>query len=251
MDYARLLQSILDIGQAMLECGSEVSRAEDSIYRMCKCYGMPRCDVFGLPNNIQVTVETVDGQILTQVRHVRAGENNFDRLDYLNDLSRYIVNHEPEPAEIRERFEKVMARPPLSFWTRMVASMVAAGGFTIFFSGTMRDGAVSAATAALYVAVVRLFLHSEDNPFIFNFIAALLMGVCAVGAVHFGLGDRAGTIIVGDIMLLIGGVGLTNGMRDLLKTDVISGTLRVINALMGAAAIAAGVTVAMMIGGLL
>jgi uncharacterized membrane protein YjjP (DUF1212 family) len=41
-------------------------------------------------------------------------------------------------------------------------------------------------------------------------------------------------------MLLISGVGLTNGLRDLLTGDSIAGLLRLIEALLSALAIAAG-----------
>ena len=39
MDYKRIVQGILDIGEEMLICGAENFRLEDSLYRMCKSYG--------------------------------------------------------------------------------------------------------------------------------------------------------------------------------------------------------------------
>ncbi len=248
MDNAKLLQIILDIGQAMLECGSEVSRAEDSIYRMCMGYDMKSCDIFGLPSILQVTVETRDEEILTQVRHVGSAEYNFDRLDYLNDLSRYIVEHCPDVPEIRGRLEEIMARPRLPLHSKFIASMIAAGCLAVFFGGTLSDGIVSALIAGIYVACVRLFLRLEDNSFVFNFVASLIMAVLAFVFVRLGFGEHTETIIIGDCMLLIAGAGLTNGMRDILKSDVISGILNVINSLMGAAAIAFGVAAAMIVG---
>ena len=68
MDYQRLLQGILDIGEAMLMSGAENFRIDDSLYRICKSYGFVKYDVFVIPSNIQITVETPDGEILTQIR---------------------------------------------------------------------------------------------------------------------------------------------------------------------------------------
>ena len=58
MDYNKIVQGILDIGEAMLQSGAENFRLEDSFYRMCRSYGFKRSDVFVIPSNIQVTVET-------------------------------------------------------------------------------------------------------------------------------------------------------------------------------------------------
>ena len=83
MDYNKIVQGILDIGEAMLQSGAENFRLEDSFYRMCRSYGFKRSDVFVIPSNIQVTVETPEGEIITQIRHIESSEPNFDQLDYL------------------------------------------------------------------------------------------------------------------------------------------------------------------------
>ena len=77
MNYKRILQGILDIGEAMLKSGAENFRLEDSLYRMCKGYGFIHYDVFVIPSNIQITVETPDGDIITQIRHIEATDINF------------------------------------------------------------------------------------------------------------------------------------------------------------------------------
>ena len=86
MNYNKIVQGILDIGEAMLQSGAENFRLEDSFYRMCRSYGFKRSDVFVIPSNIQVTVETPEGEIITQIRHIESSEPNFDQLDYLNNL---------------------------------------------------------------------------------------------------------------------------------------------------------------------
>ena len=90
MDYNRIIEGILDIGEEMLKSGAENFRLEDALYRMLKSYGFVRYDVFVIPSNIQVTAKTPEGEFITQVRHIETSENDFDRLDYLNNLSRYV-----------------------------------------------------------------------------------------------------------------------------------------------------------------
>ena len=87
MNYSKLLQAILDIAEEMLVCGAEVDRVEDSIERMCYAYGCDRVNAFIITSNIQVTFEDPEGNIITQIRRLVRNDTNFDRLDYLNNLS--------------------------------------------------------------------------------------------------------------------------------------------------------------------
>ena len=64
---------ILDIGEAMIRCGAENFRLQDSLYRICRSYGFVKYDIFVIPSNIQITAETPEGQIITQIRLVEIG----------------------------------------------------------------------------------------------------------------------------------------------------------------------------------
>ena len=59
-------------------------------------------------------------------------------------------------------------------------------------------------------------------------------------AVRLGLGQTADHMIIGNIMLLIPGVALTNSLRDIISGDTMSGLLRFFEACVIALAIAAG-----------
>ena len=93
----------------MLQCGAEIFRVEDSLYRMYKSYGFVKYDVYVIPSNIQVTVESPEGEILTQIRHIESTGADYDRLNYLNALSRYVCAYNPDDKELVRRYKKVMA----------------------------------------------------------------------------------------------------------------------------------------------
>ena len=38
MDYNRIVQEILNIGEELLKSGAEIFRVEDSLYRMCRSW---------------------------------------------------------------------------------------------------------------------------------------------------------------------------------------------------------------------
>lgn len=238
-----LLRTLIDIVQSMLESGSEVFRAEDSLRRMCRAYGAKSCDAFILPNSIHVTVQTAEGEMLTQIRVVKQLGQNLDRLDWLNALSRFICDHTPDHDEVVERYHAVLNRKKPSAALYYFAASVSIGLFTVFFGGTWVDGIIAAAITAVVVPFQFFLMKYEDNSFVLNFVIAALIGIFAIGVSRLGIGEHPGIVIVGCVMWLISSIGLTNGVRDLLRSDVLSGSLRIINSLMGATAIAAGIAV--------
>ena len=62
---------------------------------------------------------------------------------------------------------------------------------------------------------------------------------------------HADKIIIGNIMLLIPGVAMTNSIRDIIIGDTISGSMRFIESLIWAAGLAVGIMLSLWIGGAL
>lgn len=252
IDYKRLLQAILDICEEMVVAGAEVSRAENSVERMCESYGGTRANAFITMSNIQVTFESPEGEIITQIRRVVRYEADFDKLDYLNDLSRYICANNPDVDEIRQRFDQVMGRKKLSPLMQFLGAILTASGFTVFFGGGWED-ALAAAIMGFFIGAIKHFMGGkEKNEIVYCFVVSLVGGVIAVLCVAAGIGVNLDKIMIGGIMLLIPGIALTNAIRDMLIGDTTSGLLRLVNSLLVAAAVACGFALAIItLGGML
>lgn len=240
MNYSKLLQAILDIAEEMLVCGAEVDRVEDSIERMCYAYGCDRVNAFIITSNIQVTFEDPEGNIITQIRRLVRNDTNFDRLDYLNDLSRYICANKPSLPELVERYDAVMNRKPLPIWLEYFGAILVAGGFAIFFGGNMFDAIASGLLGVVITAITRFLAKIEENQMAKLFVSSLVAGVVAILCVRIGIGVHVDKIMIGGIMLLIPGIAMTNSVRDMLLGDIVTGMLRFVNSLLMAAAIACG-----------
>ncbi len=251
MNYSRLLQAILDIAEEMLVCGAEVSRVEDSIERMCEAYGCEymRINAFIITSNIQVTLEDPDGEIITQIRRILRSDVDFDKLDYLNDLSRYICANKPSVDEIRHRFDEVMARRHYPQWVLGLGSALAAGSFAVFFGGTLTDGAAAAVTGIAIMLMLNFLSKFERNQLAKTFITSFVAGVLVFLMIRMGFGNNADKIMIGSIMLLIPGIAMTNSVRDMLIGDIVTGMLRLTNSLLLAAAIACGFALSIMVMG--
>ena len=249
MNYKKIVQSILDIGESMLQSGAENFRLEDSLYRMCKSYGFTRYDVFVIPSNIQITVETPDGDIITQIRHIESTDINFDRLDYLNNLSRYVCQNTPDADKLREKYLETMNRPRQRRFVQYIAGVMGGTGFAVFFGCNFADAIVATIVSLMIVIVGNWLSKRESNLMVYNTILSFLSEVIIIGMAHLGIGSHPERIMIGIVMLLISGLGTTNGIRDLLQRDFISGFLNIMNSFLGAAGIAFGIALAMLLSG--
>ena len=95
---------------------------------------------------------------------------------------------------------------------------------------------------------------SESNPDGFynyvQFAHSLADYVKKMGYTHvelMGIAEHPDRIMIGIVMLLISGLSTTNGIRDLLQRDFISGFINIMNSFLGAAGIAFGIGLAIIL----
>ena len=226
MNEVGTLGLILDIGSAMIRSGAETHRVEDSLYRMCDSYAFTACNIWVVPSNIQATVTTRSGECLTQIRHVRSTGVDFDRLDKLNNLSREVCRDVPETAELAARLERAMNGAPQRPWVNYLAGALAGAGFGVFFNCDALDALTAALASLLVTFLVRRLGRQENNPLILNFLVSCAAELFIILSVACGLGHHMGYITVGVVMLLISALGATNGLRDLVHLDTLSGVMK-------------------------
>ena len=244
--HSDLIACLLEMGELLLDCGAEISRTEDTLQRLGHAYGAERMDVFVIPSLISVTLSFPEGGSITETRRVRSvGSNDFYRLEKLNALSRDCHAEPIAIPELRARLDKIAAgkKPRLMVYC---GSVLAAGSFAVFFGGTFWDGLAAALFALLICLLQEKLGRTALNTVAFNLVISLLTGL-AVGiltaAMPFLHGDM---ILIGDIMLLIPGIAMTNAIRNMLVGDTISGAVRLIECLTWALALAGGFMMAMM-----
>lgn len=245
----KLLHCVMDIGEQMLCSGAEVHRVEESIRRMCGALGAARVDVFIITSSMVVTVFTDEQHSYTQTRRIMTATTDFERLHHLNALCRQVCERSLSADDIRRELNRISQCRTYPLWLECVAYASIAGAFTLFFGGTAAEMAVSL-TIGLAVRVGLMLMDKVISNKIFSkFFSAVLATLLAFGAVRLGLIADVDKIIIGNIMTLIPGIGMTNALRDLFTGDSIAGLLRSIEAVLTAGAIAAGYFLVAALGG--
>lgn len=250
-DPETLLTVTLDLARHLIECGADIHRAEDTASRICTAYGAAKVDVFCLTSFISATVTMPDGSHVSQTRRIHAVGIDLYHIEKLNALSRRICSSPIPPDEIPPLLEQAMASQPYPLNMQYLGAVLAAGGYAVYFGGNLIDG-ISAAVVALILTFLLIHRPSGMNPLAATVLQAAFTGILAVLFVWAGFGVHADMVLVGDIMLMTPGLTLGSALRDLLSGDTISGHLRLMSALLCAAAIAAGIAISLtVVGGLL
>lgn len=246
----KILNLIMDIGEEMLISGAEVHRVEESITRMCCASGAESTDVFIITSSMITTAYLPNGESISQTRRIHSLETNYEKLHQLNDLSRRICANKMTVEGIRAEIERIKNGKTYPFWLECLCYAVIAGAFTLFFGGNHIEMLVSFVVGGIVRLGLALCNRLEFNRIFNRFFSAALATALALLATKLALVSTVDKIIIGNIMTLIPGVGLTTALRDLFTGDSMTGLLRTIEAVLLALAIAAGYFLVTLMGGI-
>ncbi len=236
------LTLILDIGEQMMVSGAEVSRVEDSIYRICMAYGADKAEVLSITTSLIVTVYPKEQGSVTQTRRIKGFSSDMNRLDKMNALSRHICERKMDVGEARKEYDSVIAEGRYQWQIRLFAYLLVAFAFSMFFGGDVSDGLVSAIIAIPFFGIDIVWNRFKLNNFLMLFVSSLVGGFLASAFVAMGLAHSVSMVSIGDVMILIPGIILTNSMRDMFGGDTITGVVRFLEAILTAVTIAFGFT---------
>ncbi len=243
MTYSRekLLDCACKMGRALLENGGEIYRVEQAIAFFMRAYNIPEPQIFAIPATIIVTIQNEEGKAITQLERVTGSSQNMDRLHSVNDLCRWVCENTPSPEVIYEKLDKIHKAKMYSFVQVMVAYGVASAFFCYFWGGNTGDAIVAFVAGLATEYCLKYMGKVKANIFFSNLISSMVIAVFAIAGMVMGIGSNIDMIIIGAIMTLVPGVGITNIMRDIISGDVITGTTKIAEVLLIAIAIAVGI----------
>ncbi len=244
MEYSKLLDLTSDIGYELAMCGAETFRVEESINLIMKAYDID-AEVFVIPNCMHISIEPVIGRPLTRMRRIGIHGNDLDGVERFTGLSRRICAERPAPETamqwLKETKEQVKQYSLLMYY---VGNFVGSMGFCMLFGGTPVDSICAGICGLLVGLINKLISRLGANQFFQTMAAAFPMALLAYGMGALGLAANPDCVTIGALMLLVPGLLITNAMRDIIYGDTNSGTNRLVQVLLIAAAIALGTAAA-------
>ena len=244
-DECAVMEVAMKAGRLLLENGAEIFRVEETMERICRYYHVENPSFFVLSNGIFMTGGggVPGGRHFAHVEHIPVKGAQLDRVVAVNQLSREIEGGRCTLSEADACLNDIARMPGKKRWQQILASGVGSACFCILFGGSGMDSAASFLAGLLLYAYVLLLSAPYMSRMIGNVLGGVLASAACVALYALGLGDDLSHMIIGAIIPLIPGIPFTNGIRDLADGDYISGSVRLLDALVTFLCIATGVGV--------
>ena len=232
------LDFVMEAGRLLLENGAEVFRVQQTMAIMAKSLGLARFNTYVVTNGI---FASIDGEAAAQVRSVPNQDTNMDRVVGINQISRQVAQGKMDLEQASAALKKVMAQPRLPKGLQIVACGVGSACFTLMFGGQPWDSAASLVIGMILWCAHLALDKARLNKIIVKISGAALVATLALFICRAFPNLLIDKIIIGDLMPMTPGVALTTSIRDFVNGDYLSGTIRIIDALLIAGALACGV----------
>ncbi|WP_286356486.1 threonine/serine ThrE exporter family protein [Ileibacterium valens] len=236
----KIAETIIQAGSMLLTAGAEVYRVEETMQRMgLSIEGVKECNPYVSATGIMCTVCTED-EMATKVARIYSSERNISIINAINSLSRKCVHDHLNVLEIDRELNQIKHIPVYHAQMKSLFGAIGAGGFAVFFYGGLMDVAASFVIGwvirecGLYFEKIRL------NPFLIIIVQSFVAAIIARISHYLSMDCDVNTIIISTLMLLVPGLSITNGIRDTMMGDYLSGLVRFTESFVIAASIAIG-----------
>ncbi|WP_251861269.1 threonine/serine exporter family protein [Clostridium sp. Marseille-Q2269] len=247
MEAKQVLEISLSVGKMLLSNGAESYRVEETIERICTAYDM-QCECMVTAKGVFLSIIDHNNEKVTSLKKVKTRAVDLARIDRLNSFSRSLQNDPISYEEAKEILKEIEVLPFFTLPVRIVAAGMTSFVYSLFFNGTIYDSIISTfISMGIYYMLYKVSRIGFFQFFQF-FFSGFIIGILSLVAENvFPLVNRA-NVITGGIMILVPGVQLTNGIKDIIYDDFMSGIVKFGEAMLVVTAIGAGIATALTLG---
>ena len=221
----------------ILANGGETSRAEETAGRIASAFDC-HMDVIALPTGLTMTVSRDSARASTIIR---VGQQRVDlnMLEKVNAISRELTEGRKTLPQAREELKKLKNLSP----PKDIISVLAAGGSAAMFSLMFGGGWFEFVTAGAVCALIQILLNAlpeSTGTTLKCFITGVLSAALALAACTLKDDANVSLAVWSITMPHLPGLAFTNGIRDAMHGDMVSGGARLTDAVMRALVLAGG-----------
>ncbi len=240
-DSKEVLDLAVSIGETMLQSGGEIYRVQETVSHVLEAYGIQDYHVFVITNGIFATVHERREDAGSMVRYVPIGDVDLRKVAEINQLSREISQGSLSITQAYGRLEQCNMPSGPGNLALILSCGVGCAGFGYLMGGRPYDSIYSFFLGMLLELFLLLTAKHNASKFIVNIIGSALVTSCSLVLYVAGTGILFDRVIIGGIIPLLPGVALTTAIRDLFSGDYLSGSIRLMDALLAGMCIAIGV----------
>lgn len=236
----RAMEIAMRAGHILLSNGAEISRVEETIDRICDHYGIESGNAFVLSNGIFATMGSRREEVFAKVQHIPVSGAHLNKVAAVNQLSREIEAGMHTLDDLDRCLEEIENMPGKRKIVQILASAVGSGAFCYLFGGAFRD-CLAAFISGFILYIYILNFSKNRSKIVGNIFGGALVTFLCMIMYHLKVGYNISSMIIGSVIPMIPGVAFTNAIRDLADGDYISGSVRLLDAMLSFLSIALGV----------
>ena len=241
-DIQKVVLVAKEAASLILASGGETYRAEDTASRIGQAFGYDM-DIIALPTGLTMTASR-NGESACSIARVKSRTVDLTKLEQVNSVSRALAAHEMTLEDAARELHRIAAARGLGGWRSALAAGGSAALFAVMFGGGWFEFLAAGLVGAVVQAVLLLLPEQAASSLgclAGGFFAAALALAAATAC---GRGNVS-LITWSVIMPQLPGLAFTNGIRDSMRGDMVSGGARVSDAVMRAVVLAGGAGIAM------
>lgn len=244
MEIKEVAEIATSAGELLLRNGAEAYRVEETIKKICNSYGFEG-ECISNSTGIFISVITPDGQMVTSVKRIKQRDVDLYRIERINSFSRDLINNPLPYKEAKKVLMEIYNAPNFSLGVRLFAASMTAFVYTLFFNGTMLDAIVSAIISIVVYYMLDKLSKDGSFQFLAYYMSGLIIGLASL-VLQFIIPElNTDNVITGAIIVLLPGVAFTNGVKDILYGDFVSGSAKLSEAILIIIAMGVGIATAL------
>lgn len=243
MDLAILAGSILT------ESGAETYRVEDTMERILSLANPYDYQAISYLTSIMVTLTDEEGNNFTAVKRIKKHTIDLYNIKLVNEISRELVNHKIDYKEAENKLLDLYKKKK-DMSTNIIFRVLMSMGFTLMVGGHGPEIFLSGLAATSMLPTLKLLpKKAMGGDFIPQFMQSFVASLFLAAFARLIPSINMDAMIMGTLISLFPGNTLTNGIRDTLKGDYLTGAGNLLSAIASALAMAFGTGMALLFTG--
>lgn len=244
MESKKVAEIATCAGEILLSNGAEAYRVEETIKKICNSYGLDG-ECISTSTGVYISVLAPDGEMVTSVKRIKQRNVDLYRIELINSFSRDLSTNPKSYEEAKKILKEIYNAPNFSLIIRLMAACMTAFVYTLFFNGTIPDALTSAVISFGIYMMLEKISKIGSFQFLEFYLSGFIIGIVGLTVQYFIPAINKDNVITGAIIVLLPGVALTNGIKDILYGDYVSGYAKFGEAMLIIIAMGVGIATAL------
>lgn len=230
----------LFVGELVLKNGGETNRVERLGMLICESQGFKYASIYVTPTLLIVGDDREHG--VTFMKSIKDRSINLMRLALVNAFVMNLVKDKDidfdKAIVLLRRLDKMES---YGYWTKIFAVGCSAAAFVYLFDITMMEGLITFFIVTSAVVLNKYINAMSITPILGTIISCFYIGMGSLAVDYYGYVTSYHMIIIGAILPFLPGISITKSISDLVSGELISGSVRAVEAFLTALSIGIGI----------